>query len=172
MKSILTRLGVGVLGLSFLATAAPAFATTTATSTSGTYNVACVQTAVGTHEDANIGALNTYNAAVSSALIVRKNEMVSAWAQTSFTARMTALKAAITKYRASVKVARTAYKNATTTSNTTFTTSMKTCGATRADIKGQTKVEKREGKMGLNLGLDGNFGFHFGKNKDHKDKDR
>lgn len=174
MKNILTRLGAGVIGLSFLATAVPAFATTTATSTSGTYNVACVQTAVGVHEDANISALNAYNTAVSSALVVRKNEMVSAWAQTSFTARMTALKSAITKYRASVKMARTAYKTAIATSNSTFTTSMKACGATKADIKGQSKVEKHERKTGLNLGLglDGNFGFHFGKNKDHEDKDK
>ena len=184
MKNLTIRLGAGVIGLSFLATAVPAFAdtsTSTASTTQGSYNVACVQTAVGVHEDAKISAHNAYNSAVSAALVVRKNEMVSAWAQTSFTARMTALKAAVEKYRASIKVARTAYKNATATSNTTFTTSMKTCGATKADIKGQTKAEKREvkheekeekreGKINLGLGLDGNFGFHFGQNKDKKDR--
>lgn len=172
MKSILTRLGAGVIGLSFLATAAPAFATTTATSTPGSYNVACVQTAVGVHEDANISALNAYNTAVSTALVVRKNEMVGAWAQTNLSARISAIKAAVVKYRASVKTARTAYKTSSETSDTTFKTFMKTCGATKADIKSQTKAVKHEGKTGLNLGLDGNFGFHFGQNKDNDKKDR
>ena len=166
-----TKIGSGVIGLAFLASAVPAFAdtsTTTATSTQGTYNTTCVQSAVGVHEDVNTAALNTYNTAVSAALSVRKTELVAAWAQTNFTVRLEALKAAIMKYRAAVKTAAMNYKTARMNSALTFETSMKACGVTKADFVGQNNIEKKEGKTGFNLGLGADFGLHFGKNK--KDK--
>lgn len=169
MKTLSTRIGAGLIGLTFLATALPAFAdTTAAANVIGTYNVACTQTAVATHEDANTSALNTYNASVSAALAVRKTDIVAAWAQTSFSARFDALKAAIVKYRTSVKTAHDNYKNARTSANTSFETSMKACGVTAADVHGNGKLTKKEGKIGLGLGLWGDFGLHLGghgKNK-------
>lgn len=185
-KALIARVGSGLIGLSLLATALPALAdtsTTTATTTPGTYNVACVQTAITVREDANASALATYNASVASALSIRKTELVAAWAQTGFTARFEALKAAMVKYHTAIKTAGVTYKNSRTTTQTTFQSSMKACGVTQADVTGTTtakthmKKEKHEdnrdgdkdakghGKMGFGLDFDGNFGLHFGKDK-------
>lgn len=164
MKSSTTaKITSGVLALAFMASALPAFAenATSTANTVGTYNVACVQTAVGAHETAGISALATYNTAVAAALAVRKTEIVAAWAQTGFVARMTALKAAYEKYRASVKTAHTALKAAQKTANTTFETAMKACGVTAADINGSTKAEKKHFR-GLNLNFLGGLGMNFG----------
>ena len=158
------RIASGVLALAFMASALPAFAdnATSTSNTAGTYNVACVQNAVGAREDATMSALTAYNSAVASALSVRKTEIVAAWAQTNFTARMSALKAAYEKYRAAVKTAHTTLKNAQKAANETFKTAMKNCGVTSADLKGSTKQERKHlrglgssffGGLGLNLGF-------------------
>lgn len=179
--STFARIGSGVVGLALLASTVPAFAdtsTTTATTTPGSYNVACVQTAVGVHEDAKIAATNTFNAAKGAAMVTFKADIIAAWGQTDFSLRFTALKAAFSKLRAVDAAARTAEKTALATSNTTFQASMKACGVTKADITGNatstanTKKNKdndgdTDSHMGkgldLGLHLGGSMGLHLGK---------
>jgi len=166
MKSTLaTRATSGALALAFLATAIPALAhntsTSTASTTNSTYNVVCVQTAVGVHEDAGISALNTYNTAVASALAVRKSGVIAAWGNLNFFSRLTALRAAYGTYRISVKTAKTNFKNSRISANTAFKASMNACGATSADVAGRSKGEKKESKK-MKMDDFNWLGFHFG----------
>ena len=150
--SIKARFISGALGLAIAASAIPAFASngdddfTSLASTTASYNVSCVQTAVGVREDARIAAQNTYNTSLTTALTVRKNEMVAAWATSTVSARFDALKSAMTKYRATVKTAKQTYASAQSSANTTFITSMKNCGVTSSDLRGETKREKKNSK--------------------------
>jgi hypothetical protein len=169
-STIGARAAAGLATVALMATAVPAFAdtaSTTASTTPSTYNVSCTQAAVAAHEDAGIAALNTYNAAVAAALAVRKTDMVAAWAQLDFTARIAALKAAYEKYNASIKVARTNLQTARKNADTTFKTAMTACGVTAGDLNGRTKAERKQAnhmkKKGWNW-----FGFHFGVG--HEDK--
>jgi hypothetical protein len=121
-----------VLAAAFALSAAPAYAAemngASAASSTTSYNVACVQTALDVRETALITAHTALNTAIVQALTVRKDSLKAAWALTDKKARNTARTASWTAFKTSSETAHKAMRDARKGAYTTFNTTMKACG--------------------------------------------
>ncbi len=100
------------------------------TNTNPPFDPACIQAAVEKRDTAIISALDTYSAAIKTALMTRKNALVTAWGITDKVARRAALKAAWKNYRDSVRTIRKTFRDAKHASWRQFTADRKACKVT------------------------------------------
>lgn len=116
--------------------AAPVFADTATTSTStaprNTVNVACIQSAIDTRDNALVSALGSYSSSATSALNTRKDALKAAWALTAAKDRRAAIKSAWKTYRSSVSTIRSDFRKAKKSAWTSFYSARKACGPQHA----------------------------------------
>lgn len=95
--------------------------------TLGQVDIACVQKAVTIREDGLISALDTFSASTKSALVIRKQSLLNAWAKTDATERRASRKDAYEAYRLSMKKAHQVLNTSKKTAWNTFNTEVRKC---------------------------------------------
>jgi hypothetical protein len=103
-----------------------AHAETGGTKTKKTVDLTCMQTAVGTREDAIIKAFEGFTTDTTDALKARKSALNDGWAMADGPARKAAIKKAWMDWKSAKKEAHTDLKSARKTAWDTFKTTAKT----------------------------------------------
>lgn len=129
---------IALASIGLLLSGIPAFAASTSTPTAhSTLNVACIQSAVDTREDALESAFTAFTTAENTALAARKTALHDAWGTTDATARRTARNKAWSDFRVANRKAFETLRNGRKTAWSTFTTASKACGTGVIESAGQ-----------------------------------
>ena len=113
---------------SFAQTAVPTPAMAPAATSKKTLNVACIQSAIETRDNAIISAVSAHTSAQTAALVARKTALKSAWAMTDQKSRRSALRDAWKAFSGTSQTARKAFRAAQHTAWQQFNASRKACG--------------------------------------------
>ncbi len=129
-----------MISLLFAAMVLPVFADTTGGSASSTspvvhktVDLACMQTAVGTRDNAIIAALDTYASGVKTSLQTRRDALNAAWGITNVKQRRLALRAAWTAFQGTWKSASKGLRVAKNAAWTQFNKDRRACNGNAGD---------------------------------------
>ena len=103
----------------------------------------CMANAIDKRETAIIAAVDSYNAAVKSALSTRKDALKAAWAQTDKGKRKSALKAAWDSFKGTWKNAAATLKNSREAAWKQFQTDVKACKTDTSDDSTTSAVDSQ-----------------------------